>query len=301
MFDPFAGPGRFFKGNLHTHTTRSDGVRDPAAVCALYRDAGYDFLAITDHFLAKYDFPITDTRPFRAPGFTTILGAELHAPATVLGERWHLLSVGLPDDFAAPAPTERGPELAARAVAAGAFVAIAHPTWYGLTEADADTIEAAHAVEIYNHTSEVKTGRGDGWGLLDQLSARGRRLFACAVDDAHFMWNDWFGGWVMVKAESLAPEPLVAALKAGRYYSSQGPEIHAIAFGPDEVEVQCSPAAVVTLLGRGSAEEAEFGDGLTSARLPLQLMKRGGYARVVVTDAAGRRAWTSPIWLDGAV
>ena len=39
--DPFAVPGRFYKGNLHTHSTRSDAVRDPADVCALYRDAGY--------------------------------------------------------------------------------------------------------------------------------------------------------------------------------------------------------------------------------------------------------------------
>jgi hypothetical protein len=40
MLDPFAGPGRFYKGNLHTHSTRSDGAHDPATVCALYRDAG---------------------------------------------------------------------------------------------------------------------------------------------------------------------------------------------------------------------------------------------------------------------
>jgi hypothetical protein len=46
---------------------------------------------------------------------------------------------------------ETGPEIAARAVAAGAFVAIAHPQWSGLTLADARSIAAAHAVEIYNH------------------------------------------------------------------------------------------------------------------------------------------------------
>ena len=36
MLDPFAGPGRFFKGNLHTHSTRSDGdaaSRTPCARC----------------------------------------------------------------------------------------------------------------------------------------------------------------------------------------------------------------------------------------------------------------------------
>ena len=37
----FSVPGRFFKGNLHTHSNRSDGARDPESVCAVYRDAGF--------------------------------------------------------------------------------------------------------------------------------------------------------------------------------------------------------------------------------------------------------------------
>ncbi len=297
MPDPLAGPGRFYKGNLHTHSTRSDGVLVPASVCELYRDAGYDFITVSDHFLPKYNFPITDTRPWRTDRFTTIPGAEVHAPATELGEMWHILAVGLPADFAPTPPTERGPALAARCVAAGAFVAIAHPTWYGLTTADADTIESAHAVEVYNHTSAVKCDRGDGWGMLDTLLARGRHLLACACDDAHFKYPDWFGGWVMVKAEILTPESLVEALKAGRYYSSQGPEIHALEVGRHEVTVECSPATTIVLLGRGSAEAAKFGEGLRSARLPLEKMRPGGYARVVVIDAQGHRAWSNPLWL----
>jgi PHP domain len=37
------------KGNLHAHTTFSDGRRPVEEVVARYRDLGYDFLAITDH------------------------------------------------------------------------------------------------------------------------------------------------------------------------------------------------------------------------------------------------------------
>jgi PHP domain len=37
------------KGNLHAHTTFSDGIRPPDEVVARYRELGYDFLAITDH------------------------------------------------------------------------------------------------------------------------------------------------------------------------------------------------------------------------------------------------------------
>jgi hypothetical protein len=298
LLAPFAAPGRFYKGNLHTHSTRSDAVREPADVCALYREAGYDFLALTDHFLAKYGFPITDTRPYRTNSFTTLLGAEVHAPKTELGDMWHILSVGLPLDFEATPPEESGPALAARCLAAGAFVAIAHPAWYGLTIGDAESIPGAHAVEVYNHTSAVRTDRGDGWGLMDAMLARGRRVTACANDDAHFKCNDFFGGWNMVKADSLDPESLLAGLRAGHSYASQGPEIHAIAFDGDAVAVECSPAASVMLLGRATAAEVVFGSDLRQARLSWACLKPGGYGRVVVTDAAGKRAWSNPFWLE---
>lgn len=295
--DPaFAVPGRFFKGNLHTHSNRSDGALDPAAVCAAYRDAGYDFIVLTDHFMEKFGFPIVDTRPFRTNAFTTILGAEVHAPATSLGELWHLLAVGLPPDLAPTAVTETGPALARRCLEAGAFLAIAHPAWYGLTKADADTIEGAHAVEIYNHTSQVRTDRGDSGALVDQLLASGRRIGLIAVDDAHFHCRDYFGGFVMVKAADNEPEALLSSLKAGAYYSSQGPTIESVEYGEDTVEIACSPASAVMVLGRGSRASQHLAADITRVTLPLAPVRAGGFARIVVVDPQGRRAWTNPVW-----
>jgi hypothetical protein len=295
----FAGPGRFYKGNLHTHSSASDGARSPADVCALYREAGYDFLALTDHFLLRYGFPIVDTRPFRREGFTTILGAELHAPATAAGETWHLLAVGLPLDFSPPAPDETASALAARSVAAGAFLAIPHPAWYALTVDDAMTIAGAHAVEVYNHTSAVRTARGDGMYLLDQLLARGLPVQACATDDAHLHCDDAFGGWVMVKAIANEPDALLDSLKAGRYYSTQGPLIEGIEWSAETVTVRCTPAAAVMVLGRGSRAEQSLKAGQTCASLPLERLRSGRFARIVVIDGDGRRAWSNPVRLDG--
>ena len=96
----FTNPGRFWRGNLHTHSTNSDGILPPEEVCRRYRAEGYDFLALTDHFVGRYGYPITDTLPYRRNDFTTILGAELHSGAMANGELWHILAVGLPADFA---------------------------------------------------------------------------------------------------------------------------------------------------------------------------------------------------------
>jgi hypothetical protein len=292
----FSMPGRFFKGNLHTHSTRSDGARDPESVSAAYRDAGYDFLALTDHFLAQYQFPIVDTRLYRTKSFTTLLGAEVHAPQTSLGELWHILAIGLPLDFAPTAEGEAAAALAQRCADAGAFVALAHPAWYSLSIADADSIPCAHAVEIYNHRATLRTDRGDGWYLLDQLLARGKHLTGCANDDAHFHFADAMGGWVMVKAERNEPELLLAALKAGHYYASQGPLIHDLRVEADQIEICCSRAAAVMLLGRGSRSEQVLSPSKERVALPSSRFK-GDYARAVVVDAQGRRAWSNPIWL----
>lgn len=293
MLAAFAAPGHFYKGNLHTHSTRSDGRLEPEEVCRRYRERGYHFLCLTDHFLGAYRFPVTDTRAFRDDGFATLIGAELHAPSTHLGELWHILAVGLPLDFAPPAADEDGPALARRAAAAGALVGIAHPQWYGLDAGDGRALDAAHAVEIYNHTCEMLSARPDGVTLLDQLLAEGRRLTGFAADDAHFHADDAFGGWVQVKAEALLPEALLAALKAGRYYSSQGPEIRALGRDGDLLRVATSPVRSIALAGPGSKARQVHGEGLVEAEFDLSPFA-GSWCRLVVTQADGKRAWTQP-------
>ncbi|MES2814667.1 MAG: phosphotransferase, partial [Pseudomonadota bacterium] len=38
----FTAPGRFWRGNLHTHCTNSDGVLSAEEVCRRYKAEGYD-------------------------------------------------------------------------------------------------------------------------------------------------------------------------------------------------------------------------------------------------------------------
>lgn len=296
MFDAFSAPGRFYKGNLHTHSTRSDGRLAPEEVCRQYRERGYDFLCISDHFLETYGFPLVDTQAFRTEDFTTLIGAELHAPATHLGDLWHILAVGLPLDFKSTGADEDGPALARRAAAAGAFVGIAHPQWYGLDAGDGQALDAAHAVEIYNHTCEMLSARPEGVTLLDQLLNQGRRVTGFASDDAHFHAADAFGGWVHVKAEALEPQALLAALKAGHSYASQGPEILSVDRDGDQIRVTTSPARSIVLAGRGASALQVHGDGLQEAVFDLASFT-SPWCRLVVTTADAKRAWSQPAFL----
>ncbi len=176
-------------GNLHTHSSLSDGHRSPEEVCRFYETAGYDFLALTEHFLEHYGWPLVDTRPFRSATFTTLLGAELHPAQDLmeLGRHWHILAIGLPLDFAPSPLEETGPELARRALDAGAFVVAAHPQWHAMTDRDVTALGSIHAIEIFNACCRSATSssgspsqsqdhpqRPPGWGLLGQeLAHRG--------------------------------------------------------------------------------------------------------------------------------
>ncbi|MDV4143456.1 MULTISPECIES: PHP domain-containing protein [Shimia] len=301
----FTAPGRFYRGNLHTHSNLSDGCLTPEEVCRRYKAEGYDFISLTDHFIGIYKYPIADTVPFRDENFTTILGAELHSGAMANGELWHILAVGLPADFEpshSPAflpveGQESGAEIAKRARDAGAFVAVAHPQWSGLTLEDARSLEAAHAVEVYNHGCATGCDRPDGFHTLDLLLAEGRKLDLVATDDAHFTEPDHFGGWVMVKAEANEPDLLLEALKRGDYYSSQGPELHLVEANEKSVTVESSSVVSVIAQGNGTAATAVHGHSMTRTEVPLQRFYNSDWVRISVIDAAGKRAWSNPIWI----
>jgi len=318
---PFSKSGTFYKGNLHTHSARSDGGIPPADVVSAYRDRGYDFISLTDHFLPESHFrpnadparfiTISDTTELRSNEFTTLLGAEIHGPGMANGELWHLAAVGLPLDFPNWTPGEAGVDLARRAVEAGAFVGIAHPHWNSLSLDDARQVAGfMHSVEVYNHSCATGIDRGDGYYLLDLLAQEGFHLSGNAADDAHFRaetpdpladdaWqSEAFGGWVQVKAASLDPGALLTALKAGEFYSSTGPEITNIEIAGDEMLVECSATNRILATGNGAISWRVQGDRLERATFPIAPFREHGRMRVTVIDAQGKRAWSNPVWLD---
>jgi hypothetical protein len=279
---------------------RSDGTLSPEDVCCYYRDNGYHFVALTDHFMERFGYPLTDAPACRTDDFLPIVGAELHAGDTSYSGLWHILAVGLPANFAPNLDGETGQQIAARALEAGAYVACAHPAWYNLCEADVLTLGLIHAVETYNGISADHNDRPDSWYMLDALLAQGHRYFACATDDAHFHVRhaDVLRGWVQVKAEALTQDAILDALKAGHSYSSTGPLlIDAQFLAGNKLLVRCSPAQSIFVTGKGSLARQAHGNGLRSAEFDLNGFD-SPYCRITVRDANGGRAWSNPIWFN---
>jgi hypothetical protein len=298
--------GRFFRGNLHCHSNRSDGLLKPEDVIGAYRDAGYDFICLSDHFEAEYGWQITDTRHSRDEGFTTIVGAELSSAAWDERNTYWVTAAGLPVDFEAP-PADDHAEAIERTVGCGAFVVMLHPGLNNLPLAAADELPAlgaVDAVEIYNHNMAAGAFPDGAHGayMLDGLLEKGYRVLVNAGDDAHFGHPlDRFGGWVEVHCERLEAETLLDSLKAGRYYSTQRPALRELLVDGDRLYVETSEVYAITLTGSGdrwlSAQErtSEGGEPINEADFDLTPF-RGSYCRVTVVDSAGRRAWSNPIW-----
>lgn len=296
LLAPFHQPGPFLRGSIHCHTNHSDGSLSPQELLAAYRQNGYDFVCITDHFRPEFHFPITDARQYCDDRFFVIPGAELHAPATEQGYLWHITAVGLPWDFAATSEQETGPQLARRAAAAGAFVTLPHPGWYQLTLADAATIPEAHAMEVFNVGCELMHSRGDGSYLIDGLLNQGRHILITAVDDSHMHLPDIALGWVMVRCSQRSPAAVVEALKQGMYYSSNGANLYSLSLEGNTLHVECSAAREILVNGQGYSNAFVYGESITKADIDLAGLKDSPWFRVIVMGMDGSRAWSNPYW-----
>ena len=294
----FEAPGQWYRGNVHTHTTRSDAKLTPAEVVEFYRTNGYDFVALTDHLV------YTNPADWENSGdFLVIPGIENHGVDPESGV-YHLVGLG-----GRMEPGTRGQPLDSlkaevdRLLEWGMLVHFAHPYWSGQQAHHLAAIDGPVAVEVYNTSTDVGTNKGYSSESWDQLLACGRRLWGLAVDDSHWLTYrppDAGYGWVMVKAQELSVDAILNALRLGRFYATQGPTIHQVRVEGSDVFVECSEAARISTIGDRWYSRTAYNTGapagLTGAR--LKLWEGQTYVRAVVTDRIGRHAWSNPIFLN---
>ncbi len=287
---------------LHAHTTNSDGELAPRTLVKHYERAGYDVLAVTDHWV-RSDPPSTER-------LLVLPSAELNCELP--GERdGHVLALGI-DDALASLEGDRL-DLAgtgAWIVAHGGVAYLAHPYWTGVTPGLLELPETVSGIEVYNAGCELEIGRGLATVHWDELLEAGTRCFALATDDSHHPGFDSDLAWTWLRSEPTA-DAVLEALRAGSFYGSTGPRIMSVAVANGAVEVHCDPCQSVTVVfGISSGASVRAGrlgyryggeilattpDGsITAAQLDLS--EAAKYARVEIADARGRRAWTNPIW-----
>jgi len=302
----FIQNGNWYKGNLHLHTTISDGHLDPVDSVAVYRDNGYDFLAVTDHsWYGIHNDLQTDN--FLIFGGTE-LGELLECDK---GFCHHIVVIGHPDEtkfthgqnvqeLCKGMTTQQMIDF----VKANGNVAIyCHPRWSHVSMKEYLTINGCIGMEVYNHVSEIACSDGDAISYFEHSLWTGNKIFAFATDDAHAR-SGYMGGWINVKAKSLTHKDIMDAIKVGSFYaSSGGPEIYDFYVDGGIAYIKCAPSARVGFFGDATPGNSFNAEGALITEQSWEFSKvwspggRMNCVYAVCFDEYGRKSWTQPVWL----
>lgn len=275
------------KLGLHIHTTRSDGRKTPEEVAEIYKSAGYDAIALTDHGLYNGFGEIN--------GLKIISGAEFNVGGNDCMEGvYHMVSL-FTDNDPKPERTNTPAEIADKIHRENGIAVIAHPAW-SLNPPDILAgMENVDATEIYNSVSAVgESFRPDSSLLVDMTANRGKDFLLFATDDTHFYeGEDNCVSYIMVECDTTEPAALKEAILAKRFYATQGPEIHLTRDG-NNFRVDCSPVKHIYFATQAAwTVRSAHGEEITSAEYTVRDFEK--YVRAFVIDADGKQAWSNII------
>ena len=239
---------RPYIGNMHMHTNLSDGAESPEMVAAAYREAGYDFIAITDHH--KYEpslIPIEAYKPLDLD-FKIFPGEEVHP----FDSKFHVVSfagdysvnaifhedearfraevaeiegsLDLPEGFSTYefAATQWAFD---RIREANGLSILCHPSWIymGAYNIPADMYRyylknvSYDALELINGGNHIQGNSNQVAVWYNHAPAIGTVPPVVGNDDSHGVINGkYFNiGKTCLMAKSLAKEDIFAAIRAG--------------------------------------------------------------------------------------
>jgi hypothetical protein len=278
--------GSWLRGNLHTHTTESDGAKTPGEAVAFYDSRGYDFLALSDHDLLT---PPPDNFPHR---MVFLQGNEITSNGP------HLLHIGATKRID---PDADRAKVVREVMAAEGLCILNHPSWgfdcVHWSQEELENLYPYHGIEVYNSVVRRLEGSCVAADRWDRLLGKGIRVWGYAHDDAHID-RDFGNACNWVRTPDPTPAGILAALKAGHCYASTGVEL-------TELSTQGDRARIVSR--NGSVLKAIVDWGIEAARLPgrswdldirnLVSQWRPSYVRFEILGDAEATAWTQPLFL----
>ncbi len=308
VYNQFADKGIWLRANLHCHLSRvGEDAEWPANALQHYAERGYDVVGGMCHD------KIIAPEPYE--NIVVIPGAEISCGG-------HLLALGIEEIPENTIEGERLDKIAAmirKLNKAGGITVLAHPfkSAYTWKELNAFCDAGLDGFEVVNSNVRGKlsdSGRADQ--LWHNLLREGWSLVALGNDDAHgphekVVANGWGGiphiAFTGILAEERSPAAVLEAIRRGRTYASEAPEIRSMTVREDgKMSVQCSPCVACHFRsvgggwggsscyspeGQPGSEEFTFDFAHSGYRIQERMT-------IVLQDVYGRRAWSSPIRAD---
>lgn len=319
---------RFFKANLHTHSTISDGKLTPQEVKEGYKALGYQILCLTDHNT------IVNHSDMNEPDFLMLTGVEItvNSPeyTTLNGKTYHMNFIAKdPENLWCPAKLYRWfpvseeydskiqfdnmdlqynkdsiNALIAKANEKGFLVMYNHPTWSCQTYEDYIGLEGLWGMELRNTECCMIGHNENNARVYREILRSGRLVFPLGTDDMHFP-RSLGKSWIMVGATDLSYGSVIEALEKGDFYMSCGPEIKDIYVEGNVLKVSCSDAQRISVETHGRMarvavaadeplQEAEFNLEKYFSRVTED---PNAFIYVTVTAPDGSYATTRPFYV----
>ena len=279
--------GAWLKGNLHAHTTRSDGARSQQAVLDRYAEMGYGFLSLSDHdtLTTAADYAGLDSH-----GMIMIGGNEVTANGP------HMLHVDA-DVRVEPAADRQVVLDAIRSQ--GGFAIVNHPNWLSdFNHCPFENLvnwQGYTGIEVFNGVIQRLEGSPYSADKWDRILTTGRCVWGFANDDSHAANGDDGLGWNVVYVTDRSPKGVVEALTRGRFYASTGVTIDDIQVEDDRIIVRAANAGRISAFTRYGVR-LSFTD---SGTFEFTVRPDAGYVRFECWGAGETQAWTQPFFVSG--
>lgn len=321
--------GSFYKANLHSHSTVSDGELSPGQMKELYKKNGYSIIAFTDHNHFVTHNELSDGTFLALNGVEN--AADEQGKPDFFGRCCDVCYIALsPDRKLHPFQTEGDVKgdgeyspfspsycsddvnmMIETGMKNGFFVTYNHPTWSLESYEQYMSYSGMNAMEIFNYSSSVDGYDEYNAAIYDDMLRSGKRLFCIATDDNHNRapntchW-DSFGGFTMIKAKSLKYGDVADALVNGYFYASRGPVIKALWLDTEDcsVHIECEKAVKLVCTRGGRRCRAVFAKEQGAeylSEVKLSINPTDIYFRITVFDEQGMTADTNAYFVDDVI
>ncbi len=330
--------GSFYKANLHTHTTITDGRLSPEEVKAIYKKYGYSIVAYTDHEVFVPHNDLTDESFLALNGFEATIddnklsgfGVKKTAHICFIAYNdtqdiqpcWHrdpekyksghsqkakhLVKFDESEpDYIREYSAEGVSEYTRRVKEKGFFTTYNHPGWSYEDYSNYMGYENMDAMEMFNGSAIVEGYDDYNPRVYDDMLRGGKRLYCIGADDNHNGAQeherkfDSARAFTVIKAERLDYPSVMNALKNGPFYASDAPAIRELYVEEGKLYVKCSPADRINCTyGIRRAQTRADENGIPVTEAVFTLPEHYGYFRVTVIDERGRHACSNAYFED---
>ena len=272
----------------------------PRFLAEEYLEHGYDAIALTENW--EY------TPEGELGGVKLLSGCEYSVGGLGDGEEaYHILGIGMTSDPEIPVAWQnmkktaraKAKEIVNMIKKRNGIAIVAYPAHNGNRAEDLLDLEDFDAIEIFN--SEIEYGRttdGDASKTVDRLSGLGVSPVLIASNGVNCYEDEDYICSLMVEATDMDSAHIIRAIRQGRFYATEGPQIHIERRGADRVRVICSPALKIEFfsdMGQTSGKIVA-GENLIEADYVIKEGER--FVRAEVTDENGLRAWSNTVRFD---